>query len=301
MRKNKVGLIGIGIWGEKILDALVRLKVEVIVFDLRTDRNSSFQGVKFFSKFDSFLNEEVDGYIVASSTLSHKEVLVNLREKQRPIFIEKPLVNSFDDAMELKELSVQHAYMMHIWKYHPGIRLLSDLAKDKSMGKLLGVKSRRTNWTSPRTDTNSLWNLAIHDLSICESILGYIPTNKKVVAEKHNKIIRGAMVMMGDAPFYTFEVSNRYPEKNRDVRLFFEGGVALLKDEKVDYVSIYEGDDRSSAESLEERRVHFDKTPPLDLELREFVGFLNGGPEPMCPLEEGFRLVEHLFEIEKSC
>jgi len=297
---KKIGLVGFGIWGKKILESLVRMDINVTVFDISVKEVgfSNAQGLKLTNNIHEFLEMDVDGYIVASATSSHKEILKTLAPLGKPIFIEKPLTNSFADIDAIKAFDLKGVFMMHIWKYHPGVQLLAEFANNGQLGQLLGVKSRRTNWTSPRTDTNSLWNLGIHDLSICESILGSIPKRKMVIAEKHKGTIRGATVLMGNDPYYAFEVSNRYPEKNRDIRLFFTDGVAILKDEKVDYISIYRGDDQSSLTSLLEDRVVFDHTPPLDLELREFVNYLDGGPEPMCSLEEGFRLIENLFEIE---
>ncbi|MEP2023209.1 MAG: Gfo/Idh/MocA family oxidoreductase [Reichenbachiella sp.] len=296
---KRIGLIGNGIWGKKILESLSRIGVDTVVFDLFSKEvELSVLYSKLINNIDEFLSIDVDGYIVASSTSSHTEILHALAPLGKPVFVEKPLTNLFNDISILKSYNLKKVFMMHIWKYHPGVQMLADFAKNGQLGQLLGVKSRRTNWTSPRTDTNSLWNLGIHDLSICESILGEIPKRKMVISEKHNGIIRGATVLMGKNPYYSFEVSNRYPEKNRDIRLFFTDGVATLKDEKVDYISVYRGDDHSNLKSLSENRIAFDNTPPLDIELNEFINYLKGGSKPMCSLEEGFRLIEHLFEIE---
>jgi predicted dehydrogenase len=161
------------------------------------------------------------------------------------------------------------------------------------------VKSIRANWTSPRTDTNSLWNLAIHDLSICETILGDIPKRKQAVGERHSGELRGVVALMGSEPYYHFEVSNRYPEKLREIRVFGTEGVMVLTDEKVDYISIYNGDDGSELLLDSMEKIHFDSTPPLRVELQVFLDFLNGGVPPETDLEEGIRLIQHLIEIEK--
>lgn len=296
----RIGLIGYGIWGKKILKSILKNDISANVYDIRHEYSIevSESGGLFFEDWELFLEQEVDGYIVASATSSHKEVLLQIQPKAKPIFVEKPLTNSYIDVEILKNKNLVDVYMMHIWKYHPGVRLLTEIAASGKIGKLLGVKSRRTNWTSPRNDTNSLWNLGIHDLSICEIILGLIPKQKQVIVEKHNGVIRGATVLMGREPYYTFEVSNRYPDKNRDIRLFGTKGVAILKDEKVNYISLIIGDDLSDLQNIEEKRIPFDATLPLDLEIKEFISFLNGGLPPMCNIAEGFRLIDHLLEIE---
>lgn len=302
-KEYKVGLIGIGIWGKKVLKSLIGLGVEVIVCDINVDNFPPFQfsDVQYYDSFNKFLKIDVDGYIIASSTSSHMEILLSIKERNKPIFVEKPLCNKIEDIFELENQKFENTFMMHIWKYHEGVRMLSKLRLDRSLGKFLGVKSMRLNWTSPRKDTNSLWNLGIHDLTICESILGHIPNEKKVLAEKHHKVIRSATVLMGSQPYYYFEVSNRYPKKQREIRLFFTNAVAILKNELIDYISIYRGDDKSPMDSLKEEKVYFDNKPPLDAELKEFINFLGGGKVPQSPISEGIRLAKHIAQIEDLC
>jgi predicted dehydrogenase len=304
MKKLSIGLIGFGIWGNKILEELIFLKTKVHVFDSGKkgmDAAISMGAASFDTAFDSFVKHELDGIIVAAATTAHAAVLTELAALGLPVFVEKPLVSTQKDLDIIRDLNLHSVFVMHIWQYHPGVKLLASLAHSGELGEITGAKSVRTNWTSPRKDTDSLWNLAIHDLSICETILGFIPQGKQVVAEKHNGVIRGVSALMGTSPFYNFEVSNRYPEKLREIRVFGTKGVAILKDEKVDYVMVYKGDDTSELAENNFATISFDSTPPLRIELKVFLEYLDGGPEPSTKLEDGIRLCTHLLEIERKC
>mgnify|MGYP001818426544 CR=1 FL=1 len=301
MNKLSIGLIGYGIWGSKILNELLYLDAQVHVFD--SESKAEHEALKkgatsFHTDLHTFKIHDFKGLIIASSTSSHVSLLQEFANSNFPIFVEKPLTNNIEDLYIIQKLNLTNVYIMHIWKYHPGVQLLASLAKGETLGDIKGVKSIRANWTSPRKDTNSLWNLAIHDLSICETILGFIPEQKQAIGEKHQGQLRGVTALLGNDPFYHFEVSNRYPDKLREIRVFGTKAVAILKDEKVDYVDVYIGNDESVLTSESLQRIHFDSTPPLRIELKCFLDYLNGGTPPPTDLEEGIRLINHLVEIE---
>jgi len=304
MRKLSIGLIGYGIWGRKILQELIVLCSEVHVFDPLIKESSGIlqpDATTFDTDFDTFMEHPLDGIIIASATSSHHELLAMLKPYDLPVFIEKPLTNSRERLKKIQQLDLKNIYVMHIWKYHPGVQLLAHLAQSGKLGVVKGARSIRANWTSPRKDTDSLWNLAIHDLSICESILGAIPKRKQVVCERHNGVIRGLTALMGAEPYYQFEVSNRYPHKVREIVVFGTEAVAILQDEQVDYVTVYHGDDQSELTSKTSEKMYFDNTPPLRIELLAFLNYLEGGAPPFTDLEEGNRLIDHLAEIESAC
>ena len=304
MRNLSIGLIGCGIWGHKILEELILLCSEVHVFDpvIKVDNSLLLhEQVTYHADFHQLIERPLDGVIIASATASHHELLGMLKPYELPIFMEKPLTNSSAKLKVIQHLDLQDVYVMHIWRYHPGVQLLAQLAQSGKLGVIKGVKSVRANWTSPRKDTDSLWNLAIHDLSICESILGAIPEKKQVVCQRHNGIIRGLTTLMGSEPYYHFEVSNRYPHKVREISVFGTKAVAILRDEQVNYVTVYHGDDQSELTSESSERIYFDDTPPLRIELNAFLNYLEGGPAPFTDLEEGVRLTNHIIEIESAC
>ncbi|HMQ06684.1 MAG TPA: Gfo/Idh/MocA family oxidoreductase [Saprospiraceae bacterium] len=302
MRNKKIGLLGYGIWGHNIHLSLNHLNAFVYVYDPdpgRITKALQWGAESTTHNFQQFLQLPVDAWIVASPSTTHFSIIEELTLLNLPIFVEKPLVTRIEEAQKLKNKNYSNIFVMHIWKYHPGIQMLADIAKSMNLGMVKGGKSVRVNWTSPRLDTDSLWNMAIHDLSISESLLGEIPPLQSVLPEIHNGNIRGLSVHLGHEPYYHFEVSNRYPDKRREVILFCEEGVAVLRDEKVHHIDIFEGNDKSSLSESSHYTVAFDPTPPLEIELQVFLNYLKGGPPPPTDLDEAVRLIKALDSIEK--
>jgi predicted dehydrogenase len=242
----------------------------------------------------------VDGLIVATPASTHRAVLEQLASFGKPIFIEKPLATSYEDALAIERLALPPTFMMHIWRYHPGVQMLGDIGWSGKIGQVLLLKTSRTNWTSPRVDTDSLRTLAPHDLTIILQILGYIPTPKSAVAERHNGQIRSLTAFLGSNPACVIEVSTRYADKRREIRVHGTEGVAVLADEQTNAVDIWYGDDQTSIANRRHERLFFDSTPPLQLELMAFLTYLRGGPAPLSPLSEGVeitRLIDVLDQL----
>ncbi len=304
MRKtNNIGLVGCGIWGKKILKTLLEKNVDVTVFEASQayQEEALNLGAKKFIVYKQSLAKEIkqqfDGIVVATPSSTHRTVIEELSDFSIPLFVEKPLTTNLADAQSLVEISHNEIFMMHIWQYHPGINMLASIAKEKKLGELLQIKTSRTNWTSPRIDTDTLWNLMAHDLSIFQTILGEIPKPVFAIAEKHNDVKRDLTVIFGKQPYCVTQLSNRSESKMREVRLQCSKGVARLKNEQDNYIEIIHGDDKSAEPSIE--RITLDNTTALETELTVFLDYLNGGPPPISNLYDGLRIIETIDEIDK--
>ncbi|WP_336912119.1 Gfo/Idh/MocA family oxidoreductase [Runella sp.] len=295
-----IGLIGCGIWGKTILRELISLNIDAKVFDphpiIKTELADTYPQ---FSANSLDELKSTDGIILASPSATHRPVLEQIIPWNLPIFVEKPLTTSLEDAKALQQIAHDHLFMMHIWRYHAGIQLLGEIARTQKIGSITALYTSRCNWTSPRTDTDSVWNLAPHDLTIAIEILGAIPTPKAVSIEWHNGIARGMTALLGDNPFVQIEVSNRSVTKRREVRLHGTKGIAVLADEKVDYIDIFYGDDHSYPSPIRQERLYFDSTPPLKREMMAFVDFLNGGPTPISSFQEGLYTIDLLSQLHE--
>lgn len=296
----KVGLFGAGIWGQKVLRDLVSIGAEVWIFETNETHKKITEELgasRFSTKWPE--TDFPDAWIVATPAITHFEILKRLFKTNLPIFVEKPLTCDYQEALELASLATAPTFVMHNWRYHAGIRMLSELNHSKELGDLVFFKSNRCNWTSPRSDVDSVWTLIPHDITIANSVLGYFPEPKAAVVEEYGGVQRGMTAFLGKAPACVLEVSNRYGDKRREVRLHFTNGIAVLKNEQVDYLEIYHGDDRSKPEEMRLEIRKFEPVPPLRKELEIFVGYLSGGPAPKTNLEEGIRVIQIIDHLKK--
>ena len=295
-----IGLIGCGTRGKNILHDLQSLPVDVIVYEkpgfdcdtaLKMGAKSCYISLHHI--------ENVDGIIIATPAVTHKEILEQILIYHIPTFVEKPLTANFEDALSLYTLAHDEVFLMHNWRYHQGIELLGEIARNQELGKVLGIKTNRCNWTSPRTDIDSVWDLIPHDLTIVREILGEIPVPKFAAAEVHKGIARGMWAHLGEGPYCIIEISNRYWDKRREVRLHCEKGVAILKDEIVSHIEIIKGDHRSLPEMVDIEQRSFENYPPLLKELEVFLAHLQGGPPPKSNFAEGFEIIQIIDVLRK--
>jgi predicted dehydrogenase len=295
---TKIALIGCGIWGKKILKELVILGTSVDVYEPDSMLEADARDLGAVGFFGSWADlSQYDGVILATPSSTHRLLLEQILPFSIPVFVEKPLTTSLQDALALERFKTDKLFVMHIWTYHPGILMLRDIALSGELGVLLAIRSTRANWTSPRKDTDSVWNLSPHDLTIGKVILGYIPEPRFAVAERHRGKIRGFAALLGKAPFFLFEVSNRYEHKVREVRANFERGVAIFENDEAGAIKILHGDADCTAQNLRVEYRKYSESSALHLELRDFINHLNGGSAPQGTFKEGLEIVKTIHKL----
>lgn len=281
---HRIGLVGCGEWGSLLRNRLEALGAEVIVVDPAVDGRP----------LSNAHPGPVDGFVVATPASTHAVVLDQLLELPSvPVFCEKPFTTDAADAARLAEAYGERLHLMHVWRYHQGVERLAEIAQSGAIGDITGIRSTRANWTSPRTDVDVAWTLLPHDLTIAIAILGDIPTPRHARAE----LVAGRAVSLWadlgghEEPWLLIEVSNRYADKRREVRVHGTQGVAVLPGLDADAIEISFGD------PLRTERATFAGDEPVVSELADFLAHIDGGPAPRCSAEEGVAVVQTVEEL----
>jgi len=295
-----VALVGCGLWGRNILRELRHFGVRAYVADPREDCRAAAMALGADAAFEAAERlPATQGIIVATPASTHAQVVISLCDRGVPIMVEKPLTTSVDDAARLVEIVGARVFVMHIWRYHPGVRMLAAIAQSRELGEVHGLRSVRANWRSPRTDVDTVWTMAPHDLSLSLAVLGQIPEVRYAVPELLGGRAVGLVAVLGEKPWVVMEVSNRYRDKRREVRLHCREGVAVLPDADCGYLEITrDGDPNVAYDSRTERRP-YDPTPPLRLELADFLDYLNGGDAPCTDAHEGLAVVTAVAALRR--
>lgn len=296
-----LGLIGYGVWGELILRDLANIGVSVVVCD--TDparREAALAGgaEEFYETIEALPN--LDGLIIATPASDHAQTIATFDalNNQAPLFVEKPLTATTDDAKTLVERSGAPIFVMHIWTYHAGIRKLKALLESGLIGTPTLLRSTRANWTSPRTDVDCVSNLAPHDLSIFHFMLERLPKLRFAFGETLDSRFVSCVAGLQDAngPPCVLEVSNRYGEKRREFRVHGDDGVLVLPDDSTGAVTLIKGDGFILPEHQEQ--ISYEGPPALETELRTFVAYLNGDPNALLwDVEVGADVVRTIEQI----
>jgi predicted dehydrogenase len=275
-----IGLIGCGRWGSNIRRDLVDLGAEVRVVDPAVGQDALPDVASL---------PAVDGVVVATPAATHAEVIDAVLDRSVPIFCEKPFTTDVGDARRLVEQAGDRIHLMHVWRYHPGVEVLGDLARSGALGTVHGVRSTRVNGPSPRRDTDSIWTLVPHDLTVAIEILGSIPAPRAAQAEQVDGRAESLWGLCGLNPWLVVEASTRFADKRREVRVHGSEAVAVLTGDGASAVRI-----ERSAE-VEERS--FTPELPLRRELAAFLGHLQGGPPPKSDAAEGLAVVEAVADL----
>ena len=283
-----VGLVGHGSWGRHILRDLVALGCSVSVVTRDDGRRAAALETgaeRVVSHFDE-LPDDLRGIVVATPITTHAEVVDSLLPRDVPLFVEKPLTDDAAAAARLADLAPDRLFVMHKWRYHPGVELLGEIARSEELGPVAGLRTVRVGWGNSHADTDGVWVLAPHELSIALEVLGTIPEPRSAVGEAVNGTATGLVGFLGNDPWLALEVSSANPVHRREVRLVCRDGVAVLPDPYADHVLVTRGVVQGSATREEEQRPISTELPLLR-ELRAFVEHLDGGPAPRSSAAEG--------------
>ena len=297
---TSLALVGCGIWGARILDELCHLDAEVVVVDTSAEARTRAkrQGAAIASSIEEAAERSTpDGWIVASPATTHTQVLdaiTRVWTSDARIFCEKPFTVDLPSAERLAATLGARCSLMHVWRYHPGVELLGTLARDGAIGDAHGIRTMRANWTSPRTDTDTIWNMVPHDITIAIEILDRIPAPRAAVVDGTPRALGMWALLGGETePFLVLEASNRVADKRREIRVHGSAGVAVLPSLEVDYVELWRGD----AAAPEIERIGFTPAQPLGRELEVFVASLTGGEPPKSGVGEGVAVVRTITQL----
>jgi predicted dehydrogenase len=294
---TRVALVGCGRWGRFIARDLRALGCEVVAV-ARSDESRAravAAGVcSIVARLDAL--PAVDAAVVATPVSTHARIVVALLDRHIPIFVEKPLTSDERTARSLLERARDRVFGMDKWRYHPGIRVLADLASARALGRVLGLRTLRMGWLDRAYDVDAAFHLMPHDLAICLEVLGFLPEPRAAVAEVAGGHAMGYVATLGADPFAVIEVSERRRRHFREVRLFCEEGTATLTDAYATSIVLSRHADVGPPPPV--KTVPVSGEMPLLAELAAFVAHVQGeGPPPRSGLDDAVAIVAHIARI----
>ena len=293
---TRVGLVGCGRWGSNVLRDLLALGAEVAVAE--TDAARRGQALAAGAHVGVGTAEqlpECDGYVVVTQASAHRSTCEHLLRRGAPVFLEKPPCTSREEVEALAAISNDRLFVMHKWRYHPGIRALSRLV---SMGRLGEPKRLVTIRTGPEQlpeDVDVLWHLGPHDLSIAVEILGDVARVREAYVTRDDLgRITGCETTMALAqgPEHRMTLGVGVSERIRKVVVSGTEASAWLEHPDAHVVSV------SAAGDTED--IAIPPTLPLAEELRVFVAHLEGGPRPVSDMATAVAIARRLSELRSA-
>lgn len=293
----KVGLVGVGSWGKHILRDLRTLGAEVHCVARSSDSIARAREGGATSVVDDAKKlGDCAGYVVANRTSSHLDAVEALLPRVRPIFVEKPLSNDVARAKALPRSAYDLVFVMHKWRYHPGIIALSKLARDQEYGPPAGLRTFRVQWGGGHADVSPIWTLMPHDMSIALAIFGEVPEVVDVIPDPMRSKANGVIARLRTSsglPIVT-EISTGHPTGLRRIMLHCRDAVAQLEDQNYGAIAIKRFGEASAL------TLRVGDELPLYAELKAFVGHLHGGLPPQTTLAEELLMLDRIKQIEAA-
>jgi predicted dehydrogenase len=180
----RIGVLGYGYWGPQLVRNLDRLPVGCVtcVADLSPERRQAAQldypAVRVVAHLEDVLAGDVDAVVIATPIRTHHRLARLVLEHGKHVFVEKPLAASSAQARDLIELADMQGLVLmvgHTYLYNPAVEKLRQLVGEGALGNIYYVDAVRANLGLFQSNFNVIWDLAPHDLSILNYILGASP------------------------------------------------------------------------------------------------------------------------------
>ncbi len=325
----KVAVVGCGYWGPNLVRNFSAVGAEVAwVCDLDEARlqdiSRKFRVTRTTTSYDQVLQDpSVDAIVVATPVATHRALGTAALMAGKHLWVEKPLAGTVADAEALVNLARQQRRRLmcdHTFVYTPAVRKMRELIAAGELGDVLYFDSVRVNLGLFQSDTNVIWDLGPHDLSIAQYVLDRRPKQVSAIGVRH---VDGAFENMAyvtlkyDGNLVAhFHFNWLAPVK---LRLTMIGGskkMIVYDDlDPVGKVKVYDkGIDVSHVDTdVEARRramvsyrtgdmwsPRLDQTEALAVATRDFLGAIAEDRPPVADGEAGLQVVRVLEAAQRS-
>ena len=323
----RIGLIGYGYWGPNI----ARNLTDSDFFDLVAIADSSeSQRKKASKKFplpnivqyaEQIVNDPtIDAVAIVTPPESHFVLAKACLEAGKHVFIEKPVTTKASDAVELIKIAADKNLTImvdHTFVYSPPVRFIRKYIQDGNLGSIHSFDSKRINLGLIQKNSNVLWDLAVHDLSILNSIVPMLPKSVSASGAYLNNFeqaVTGYMTLFYENGFIAhIGTSWMSPIKIRQTIISGDSKMLVYDDlDTVAKVKIYDSsatisDDPSSKHDVLVSYRTGDIVSPLipqdealSLVVKAFYDAVKNGIEPLSSAQESLRIINILEAASNS-
>ena len=319
------GVIGYGYWGPNIvrnLDSLEKASVSVVSDKLpaaRARAQKAHHGIRVTADASEVISStEIDAVAIITPVWTHFELAKAALENGKHVFVEKPFTSDSAQAEELINLAaVKNLKIMvdHTFLFTGAVRKIKQLLQEGALGKLYYYDSMRVNLGLFQHDINVIWDLAPHDLSIMDYLIGERPEQIVATGQSHlngHEDVAFLTLYFPNDVIAHINVNWLSPVKVRTTLIGGEKKMLVWNDLEADEkVKIYDkGVQVTNEEGLYNLLVnyrsgdmwapHLEQVEALRIELAYFVDCIVNDQTPFNDGQAGMRIVKMLEASSQS-
>jgi predicted dehydrogenase len=325
----RVAVVGAGYWGPNLVRNFAACTDTqlVAVCDCNEARLakllSGYPGVEGIRNFEEVIaRPDIDAVAIATPVNTHAPMGVAALHAGKHVLIEKPLADNVFDAERLvaaaesadRILMVDHTYI-----YSGPIQKIKQILDSGEIGDVYFVDSVRINLGMFQHDVNVVWDLAPHDLSILDYLIGKLPRSISAFGTSHIKQtadiedVAYLNLEFDDGLLASFHVNWLSPVKVRHFIIGGSGKSIVYDDlEPTERIKIYDrgvtvgGNDEARRGALVGYRTgdvwspFIPHTEPLAQMVRHFAECVRERKQPLTNGEAGLRVVKILEAAQRS-
>ncbi|BFU93256.1 MAG: oxidoreductase [Nitrospira sp.] len=321
----RLGVIGYGYWGPNVVRNFLAhqdCKVATIC-----DKSSAaltrvlaaHPGIRVTTEPDAVLfATDIDAVAIITPVSHHYELAKKALENGKHVFVEKPFTATSAEAEELIQLAERRGLQImvdHTFLFTGAVRKIKQLIDDGTLGRLYYYDSTRVNLGLFQHDVNVLWDLAPHDLSIMDYLIGVEPELVVATGGAHvNNLenIAYLTVYFPDNVLAHINVNWLSPVKMRTTLVGGQKRMLVWNDlDLAEKLRIYDkGADVKNESGMHAALVSYrtgdmyapkiEEAEALKVETRYFLDCITNGTKPINDGLAGLRVVRILEAAEQS-
>ncbi|HEX4149391.1 MAG TPA: Gfo/Idh/MocA family oxidoreductase [Pirellulales bacterium] len=133
-------------------------------------------------------NDEIQAILIATPVATHFALARDALRAGKDVLVEKPLTQTAAEAWQLVELAQSGGRILavdHTFLYTGAVSKIKQLVDSGELGEILYIDSVRTNLGLFQSDSNVVYDLAPHELSIVFHLLDRDPVSVQAVGACH--------------------------------------------------------------------------------------------------------------------
>jgi predicted dehydrogenase len=191
----RLGVVGYGYWGPRIVRNFHGIKgaeIAVICDKSAISLQRAGHDYPHIRVTDDFCevitSADIDAVVVVTPVWTHYALAKAALENGKHVLVEKPFTSTVDQAKEVIDLAdkkCRQVMVDHTFLFTGAVRKIKQLVDDGALGGLYYYDSTRVNLGLFQHDVNVIWDLAPHDLSIMDYVIGQKPEYVAANGQSH--------------------------------------------------------------------------------------------------------------------
>ncbi len=322
-----IGIIGYGYWGPNLVrnfvdtpGARVSWVSDLDASKLETVRRR-YPAVATTTQYRSLLDDpNTQAIAIATPVNTHYEIALEALRAGKHVWLEKPMTENSEQARKLVEEAKRHHCVLlvdHTFLYTGAVMKMAELIKSGEVGRIYYYDSTRVNLGLFQRDVSVISDLAVHDFSILEYLLGEHPTAVSASGTNHfpetPENLAYVTLFYDSGTIAHANVSWLAPVKVRQILVGGSKKMIIYDDlDPSEKIKVYDKgvDFTDDPKKIEQMRVGYrtgdmwapqlEVTEALRVECAHFVDCINNHKVPKSDGQLGLRVVEIIEAANRS-